>query len=99
MYEKMDQIHGPCIGYRHRSRHSAAGQRCQCPLGGQKAPADNGIHRHKAYQQDRGVGACDQKIDGAVVDDLHDLLAHVGEQTMVYAGHTVQCDHGKAVDR
>ena len=54
--------------------------------------------RSQRRQHDRGIGAGDQKVDGAVVDDLEHLFRHHGAQPVVDAGHGVQQNHGRTVD-
>ena len=68
------------------------------PLEAKEKPAQLRIDGPDGRQGNDGVGAANEKIDGAVVDDLHDLLAHAGPQTVVDAGYTVKDDHAEAVD-
>ena len=51
------------------------------------------------YTKHKGsIGAGNQKIDGAVIYDLHDLLAGAGPQAMIYTGHGVKGDQRNPVD-
>ena len=49
-------------------------------------------------QVDGGVGAGNEKVDGAVVDNLQDLFAHTGGQTVIDTGNGEHGDEGGAVD-
>ena len=74
------------------------GQHRQRPLKAEEAPAQGRVQRTEGGQQHRGVGAADEEVNGAVVDDLHDLLAHAGLQSVVHAGNGEHGNEGGAVD-
>ena len=67
------------------------------PHHAEQRPAPRGIGRPDGAQHDGRIGACDKQIDGAVVQHLHHLLGHFGQQAMVHAGHGVEKHHGYAV--
>ena len=68
------------------------------PLKDEQTPADFRVHRADGGKGHDGVGAGDEKIDGAVVHHLHHLLAHAGLHAVVHAGHGVQGHHAHAVN-
>ena len=43
------------------------------------------IHRAHCNQKNWSIGSGDEKIDGAVVDDLHDLLSKAGLKAVINA--------------
>ena len=46
-----------------------------------------------------GIRPRNEKVDGAVVDDLHDLLPHSGTKPVVDAGRGIQQNERRSVDR
>ena len=62
--------HGKDIVFLQIDGRQGDGHRKQTPLCCQQSPANQGIHRNKCGQQDGRIGACDQEVDRAVVNDL-----------------------------
>ena len=75
-----------------------AGQNRQHPFKAEQPPAQRRMGGPDGGQHHGGIGAADQKVDGAVIDDLHHLFAHAGLQTVVDAGNGEHGDEGGAVD-
>lgn len=76
-----------------------AGDGGQNPLQRQEAPAQGGISGQEGADENGGVGAGDEGIDGAVVNDLHDLFPHPRVKPVVHAGHGVKGDEGQTVNQ
>ena len=74
------------------------GQSHHGPLEAEEAPGQSRIFGPYSGQDDDGVGAGDEEIDGAVVDDLHDFLAERRLQAVVDAGNGEHSDHRCAVN-
>ena len=73
-------------------------QSSQTPFHNQKSPGDLRKNGEKTGNHNGGVGAGDEKIDGAVVNHLHNLLGSVCPQTVIDAGHCVNSNHRYTVD-
>ena len=68
------------------------------PFKGEQPPAQCRVGRADGGQGNHGVGACDEEIDGAVVNDLHNFFAHGGLQAVIHAGNGKHGDHTGAVN-
>ena len=68
------------------------------PLEDQQSPGKLRVDGPQSRQHDHRVGAGNEEINGAVVDDLHHPLAHIGLQAMVYAGDGKHGDDAGAID-
>ena len=75
-----------------------AGQNRQRPFKAKQTPAQRRVERTDGGEDYRRIGTADQKVDGAVVDDLHHLFAHAGLQAVVDAGNGEHGNEGGAVD-
>ena len=81
---QIDGGQGRCDGHQH-------------PFKNEQSPGQRRVVGPQGRQHHGGVGAGNEKIDGAVVDDLHHQLAHAGPQAVIDAGHGVHGNKRKAV--
>ena len=77
-------------------RHGDGGQR---PFHAEDRPCQRRIQRTDAHEQDRRIGARDQEIDVAVIDDPHHTLGVADRQSVIDAGHGKHDQQRRAVDR
>ena len=68
------------------------------PLKDKKPPSEDRISGTDGGQYENRVGSRNQKIDGAVINDLHDLFRHFSLQPVIYAGHGVERNQGYAIN-
>ena len=75
------------------------GDGCQRPFHAEDRPCQRGVQRTNPHKQDRRIGARDQKVDVAVIDDPHHSLGVAGGQSVIDAGYGEHDKQGRAIDR
>ena len=90
--------HGEDLILLHVDGSQRGGNGGETPLENKQSPAQRRINRTDGRQYYGGVAAGNQEIDGAVVNDLHYLLAEAGQQTVIDAGNREGADHGGTVN-
>ena len=97
--------HADIAGHRHLliplevdrvEHHRDSGER---PFHAEDRPRHRRVQLPDGAQQDRGVGAGDQEVDIAVVDDAHHALGSALRQTVIDARHRKHDQQGQSVDR
>ena len=81
------------IDRRERDRHGS-----KSPYKPEDRPSPNGGYGTNGREQNWGIGASDQKVDGAMVKYLHHFFRHRMLQPVVNAGTGVKDDHRSTVN-